>query len=268
MKLDGAHVVVVGGSTGVGAAVSRAMKAAGASLSILALKGADLDEVAAGTGGIAYPVDLSDLPQLDGLIERIEAAGGPIDALILNAAISPSGPFQDMTAEEVRSSVHVNMLSHMELARQALPGMVSRRRGVITTTGSLSSESSMIHLGCYVPPKAGLTKWAFDLGNEVRDYGIRVHTFMLGSVKGTALANKAVEDPVVAFIEKRAGDVGVLTPEDVAKKIVTVVGSNHRSAVFTIPKAGAGLTQFRLLPVRMIAPLLTRPAQKAKRKAL
>jgi short-subunit dehydrogenase len=155
----------------------------------------------------------------------------------------------------------------MELIRQVLPSMIARGRGTITTTGSLSTEVSMIHLGAYVPSKAGLTKCAVDLQSELRDSGIRVFTFVLGSVKGTALARAAVEDPVVDFIERRTGDVGVLTPARVAKRVIEVVGSDRGSAVITIPKAAAPLIQFRHLTVRLADPVMGRPARRFKRNA-
>jgi short-subunit dehydrogenase len=266
VKLSGAHAVVVGGSTGVGAAVVRALSAAGARCSVIALPGDDLEKIVAEVGGTAIGLDLADFDALDGVIGRAEAANGPVDVLVCNAAVSPSGPFQNYTAAQVRDSTMINMISQMELVRQVLPGMVERRRGTITTTGSLSTEVSMIHLGLYVPGKAGLTKFATDLQSEVRDYGIRVFTFLLGSVKGTALANKAIEDPVVDFIERRAGDAGVLTPERVAKRMVEVIGSDQKSALITIPKLAAPLVQFRHLAVRLTDPLMGRPARAHKRK--
>ncbi|MDT7660241.1 MAG: uncharacterized protein QOF38_4956 [Pseudonocardiales bacterium] len=265
MRLRGAHVVVVGGSTGVGAALVRELAARGARPTVLALPGAELEKIAHDVGGTAQPLDLSDLAQVDGAIARAEAAGGPIDALVCNAATNVSGPFQSITAEQLRTTMTVNLLSQMELVRQVLPGMISRGRGTITTTGSLSTEVSMIHLGTYVPAKAGLTKFAVDLQSELRGYGIRVFTFILGSVKGTALANAAIEDPVVDFIERRAGDVGVLTPEVVARRMTEVIGSDRGSALITIPKAAAGLVQFRHLTVRLIDPLMGRPARRHKR---
>jgi NAD(P)-dependent dehydrogenase (short-subunit alcohol dehydrogenase family) len=267
MKLHDAHAVVVGGSTGVGAALVRRLTAEGARCTVLALPGEELDKLAAEVGGTAQPLDLADLDQVDGAIDRAEAANGPVDVLACNAAVSPAGPFQDFTAKQLRDATVINMVSQMELIRQVLPGMVERRKGTITTTGSLSTEVSMIHLGAYVPGKAGLTKCALDLQSELRDYDIRVFTFLLGSVKGTALANKAIEDPVVDFIERRAGDAGVLTPERVAKRMVEVVGSDRKSALITVPRVAAPLVQFRNLAVRLTDPLMGRPARAYKRGA-
>lgn len=266
MQLKDAHAIVVGGSTGVGEAIVRALAARGARLTILALPGAELEKIAADAGGVAQAIDLSDLSQVDGAIARAEDRNGPADILICNAATNISGPFESLTAEQLRRAITVNMLSQMELVRQALPGMIERGRGVITTTGSLSTEVSMIHLASYVPSKAGLTKFAVDLQSELRDYGIRVFTFVLGSVKGTALANAAIEDPVVEFIERRTGSVGVLTPERIAKRVVEVLASDRKSAVITIPRSAASLVQFRHLSMRLSDPVMGRPARRFKRR--
>jgi NAD(P)-dependent dehydrogenase (short-subunit alcohol dehydrogenase family) len=266
MELKDAHAIVVGGSTGVGRAIVKGLAAQGARLTILALPSPELESIANEVGGVAQPLDLADLPQLDGAIERAEHINGPTDILICNAATNTSGPFESLSAEQLRRAVTVNMLSQMELIRQVLPGMIERRRGAITTTGSLSTEVSMIHLSSYVPSKAGLTKFAIDLQSELRDYGIRVFTFVLGSVKGTALANAAIEDPVVDFIERRTGSVGVLTPERVARRFVEVLASDQKSAVITIPRSAAALIQFRHLTVRLADPFMGRPARRFKRR--
>ena len=73
-------------------------------------------------------------------------------------AASKSGlaGFNTSLAKEVGPyGVTVNMIAHMELVRQVLPSMIERHAGTITFTGSLSTELSMIHLGCYVPSKIG-----------------------------------------------------------------------------------------------------------------
>jgi NAD(P)-dependent dehydrogenase (short-subunit alcohol dehydrogenase family) len=267
VQLRGSHAFVVGGSTGVGAALVRRLVQEGGSVTVLALAGTELDAIGAETGARTVAADLSDLDQLDGMIDRVEAEGGPIDLLVCMAAVGPSGPFQATTAETLRMSVHVNMLSHMELVRQALPGMIARRSGTITFTGSLSTELTMIHLASYVPSKAGLTRFAYDLQTEVRDYGIRVFTFALGSVKGTPLASAAIEDPVVAFIEERAGDAGVQTPEGVAERMVEVVTSRRKRGQVAIPKVAQPLLVFKSLPDRLVAPFLSGPARKKKRES-
>ncbi|MCV6983213.1 SDR family oxidoreductase [Mycolicibacterium pulveris] len=265
MDLNKAHAFIIGGSTGVGAALTRALVAEGAKVTVLALAGSELDDIGRETGAATIAADLSNLDELDGMVARAEALNGPVDIMVCMAAVCPSGPFQDYTSDQIRKTVTVNMIAHMELVRQVLPSMIARRTGTITTTGSFSSEISMIHLGCYIPSKAGLSRFAFDLQSEVRDYGIRVFTFVLGSVKGTPLASKAAEDQVVGFIEARAGGIGVLTPEAVAKRMVEVLQSNRKRGVVAIPGLAQPLLEFKALPDRLLDPLMGRPARKRKR---
>jgi NAD(P)-dependent dehydrogenase (short-subunit alcohol dehydrogenase family) len=266
MELREKHAFVVGGSTGVGAALVRRLAGEGAKLTVLALEGPDLERIGTETGATTIAADLAEPEQLDGMVTRAEAGHGPVDLLVCMAAVCPSGPFQDYSADTLRRTVNINMIAHMELVRQALPGMVERRSGTITFTGSLSTEVTMIHLGCYVPSKAGLSAFAFDLQTELRDYGIRVFTFTLGSVKGTPLATLAAQDPVVGFLEARAGDVAVLTPEDVATRMTEVIKSNRKRGVIAVPKAAQPLLGYKSLPDRLMSPLLSLPARRQKRR--
>lgn len=265
MNIRQAHVVIVGGSKGVGAALADELAARGARLTLLARPSPELNEVAARTGGVALPVDLSDHGALDGVIARAEAANGPVDAIVNNAAMTTGGPFHELTAEQLRASVTTNLISHMELDRQALAGMVQRRRGMVQVVGSLSAEVSMIRLAAYAPAKAGLAKFAVDLQRELKDFGIGVQVFILGSIPGTQIARSVVGDPVIGFIEKRTGTIGALTPEGVAGRMADRL-DRGRSCVRTLPAMAGWITQARLVPVRLIDPLMSRPARAEARR--
>jgi short-subunit dehydrogenase len=262
MLLRDAHVAIVGGSKGVGAALAHELASRSAHVTVLARESSELHKVAADVGGTAIAVDLTDLEALDGLVDRIEAAGGPIDILVSNAATITPGPLTEMTAEALRLGVMTNFVSHLEINRQLAARLVARGRGTLAVVGSVSAEVSMIHLGTYAPAKAGLVKFAVDLQRELRPSGVRVPVFILGSVPDTQLSQKGVDDPVIAFIDKMTASVGVLTPQKVATRIADVLASDRRSAVYAIPRLSAPLVQFRLLPLRLVDPFLVRPALK------
>lgn len=262
MDLHSAHVAIVGGSKGVGAALAHERAHRGSRVTVLARDSNELYKVAADVGGRALPVDLTDLDSLEGLVDRIEDAGGPIDILVSNAATITPGPLAEMTAEALRAGVMTNFVSHLEINRQLAARLVERGRGTLAIVGSVSAEVSMIHLGTYAPAKAGLVKFAVDLQRELRPSGVRVPVFILGSVPDTQLSVKGVDDPVIAFIDKATATVGVLTPQKVARRIADVLASDRRSAVYAIPRLSAPLVQFRLLPLRLVDPLLVRPALK------
>jgi short-subunit dehydrogenase len=262
VELSGAHVVIAGGSKGVGGALARELNRRGSRVTVMARESDSLQSLAKEIGGTAVPVDLTDLESLDGLIDRIESEEGPIDILVSNAATAKTGPFRETTARDLRNGIFTNFASHLELNRQVLPGMFGRGAGTLAIVGSVSAEVPMIHLGTYAPAKAGLVKFGIDLGNELRPSGIRVPVFILGSVPHTQLSVEGVKDPVIAFIDKMTGTIGVMTPEKVAKRIADVLATDRRSAVYAIPRMAAPLVQFRLLPQRLVDPLLVRPALK------
>lgn len=266
MDIKNAHVFVSGGSKGAGAGIAREFARRGARLTLLARPSAELDALAAELGAVAINADLTDLDSLDGIVARAEERNGPVDVMVNNAAIINSGPFNELTARQLRNGITANMLAHMELVRQVLPGMLARKRGAIAINGSLSAEVTMIHLGNYAPAKAGLAKFGVDLQGELRGSGVSVFVFILGSIRGTQLSNAGRQDPVIDFIDRRTGDFGVITPELIGKRVVDYVASDRQRAVVTIPRLLAPIIKFRLLPVIAMNPVMLFQALKEKRR--
>jgi short-subunit dehydrogenase len=267
VKLRDAHVAIVGGSKGVGAALALELAGRGCKVTVLARDSEELRKVAAEAGGAALPVDLTDLGSLDGLIDRIESSHSPIDVLVSNAALGTTCPIEDLSAEMLRRTVSVNLVSHLELNRQLIPRLIQRGGGVLAIVGSACTETSMIHLSSYAPAKAGLVKFGLDMGNELRHTGITVPVFNIGSVPGTQLSIEGTSDPVIAYINQTLGRVGVMTPEAVASRIATVLAKGPRSAFYSVPRMQAPIVQFRQLPLRLLDPIMVRPALKAARRA-
>src|SRR2546423_10793347 len=98
MELHGKRVLVTGASRGIGKALSEQFAAAGATVALLARSEGAIEKLAADLGGMAHPADLGDRAQVDGLIQRIEAAGGPVDVLVNNAGIDITKSIVDYSA--------------------------------------------------------------------------------------------------------------------------------------------------------------------------
>lgn len=261
MELRNAHVVVVGGSKGVGAALAKDLAGRGCRVTVMARESETLSKVASDVGGNAVPVDLCDPDSLDGLIDRVEGEFGPVDILVSNAAYTKSAPFRTLSAADLRTGVMTNFFSHVELNRQVLPRMLERGRGTLAIVGSASTEVTMIHLATYAPAKSALTKFAVDLQRELRPTPIRVPVFVLGSVPETQMSTQARQDPVMDYIDQMTAKAGVMTPEFAAGRIARVLAKDGgRSAVYAVPRLMAPLVQFRLFPQRLIDPVLVRPA--------
>ena len=137
MKVDSAHVVVTGGGAGIGAAAARAFAAAGARAVVVADRdGEGAAATAAEVGGLGVEVDLGSEAGVASLVERAEAANGPVDLFFSNAGIA--GPYggPEVADEEWTRTWNVNVMAHIWAARLLLPGMLERRRGHLSSTAS------------------------------------------------------------------------------------------------------------------------------------
>jgi NAD(P)-dependent dehydrogenase (short-subunit alcohol dehydrogenase family) len=93
MELSGKHVVVTGGSRGIGENMAREFARRGAKVTVVARNVDALNRVAAEIAGNAVVADLTDDSVVDTLIENIERMHGPIDVLVNNAGLETSTPF-------------------------------------------------------------------------------------------------------------------------------------------------------------------------------
>jgi len=101
MELAGKRVLITGASRGIGQALAERFTAAGARVALVARSEGPLKELADRLGGTAHPADLADRDQLDGLVDRIEADGGPVDVLVNNAGVDRAGFLIEMSADDV-----------------------------------------------------------------------------------------------------------------------------------------------------------------------
>ena len=103
MELDGARVLVTGGSGGIGSALARAYAAAGAKVVVSARTAGKLADLADEIGGAFHVADLADPAVVEYIIEDVEAAHGPVDVLASNAGIETVDPVATIDPETVRT---------------------------------------------------------------------------------------------------------------------------------------------------------------------
>lgn len=250
MKVRNPHVLITGGSKGIGAALARRLAARGARLTLVARPSTELKELAEELRGVQLPTDLMDLDNVAGLVARAEEQNGPLDVLVNNAAIQLPGALAKIDAATMLGQMSANLLAPMELMRQALPGMIERNRGTIANVSSLAGEFAMPSLPCYSASKAGLTKASLDLQRELKKTKIGVQLFLVGSVPGTQITQVALADPVVQKLTKQFEAWPSLTPDQVAEYMEKdiVKGGNR---VHTLPVHAAPIMGLRMLPVRI-----------------
>jgi short-subunit dehydrogenase len=255
VELSGAHIVLTGASRGIGSSLARVLSARGARLTLLARSELPLKALADEVGGHAVPVDLSCPDQLDGIIERIEDAVGPIDALVNNAAYAQSGEFVARTAVEARTHILCNLLAPMELYRQVLPRMIDRGRGNLMSVSSVAGELSTRNTACYSASKAGLNQLTLNLRRELRRTPIVVSLAVLSAV-ATDMLTEGRRDPVLAAVERRLKLMGALDPDSVA--VALADGLRRDRETLVMPKAVAPMYHLRQVPNRFADLLMSR----------
>jgi short-subunit dehydrogenase len=252
MDLRGKRVLVTGASRGIGRAIAEGCAAAGARVALVARNEQAIKELAARLGGTAHPCDLSDLEQVRGLIGRVEADGGPLDVLVNNAGLDAVGALERSSAEEVADLIHVNLLAPMELTRQVLPGMVSRRAGHIVNVSSFASAMIFPGATSYAASKAGLSHFTEVLRWELHGTGVDLTIVELGPIPSDMLDTVKGYRPVDAGFKRlyRLRLIVDVPAVAVADKVVKAIAGQKRSV--RLPRRGVLPPMLRAAPQRIV----------------
>ena len=230
MDLHGKRAVVTGASRGIGAAIAERLAGAGARVALVARSAGPLQQLADRLGGSAYAVDLSDAAQVSGLIERIEADGGPVDLLVNNAGLEATAAITSQSAGDVQAIVQVNLVTPIELCRQVLPGMLARGRGHVVNVSSLAGVAAFPGFSTYGATKAGLTHFTSGLRADLRGRPVGTTVVEIGPVP-TEMLDVAKSYPPTGLSFRRMYRVGLLTDitvDQVAAATVAAVESGRR----------------------------------------
>lgn len=228
MELRGRHVLVTGASRGIGASIADLMATRGARLTLVARSADALAEVAARADGVALTADLTHPDDLAALIGRAEAANGPVDVLVNNAGVDNTGAFTDLTPEGVRQTIDLNLTAPVELARQLVPGMVSRGSGHIVNVSSLAGCGCLPGIGVYSATKAGLAHFTAALRAELRGLPVGTTLVEVGIVQPTDMAAAGMSYPPFRDAWNRLKRMGIMRDVDLEQLTRAVVRAVER----------------------------------------
>jgi uncharacterized protein len=254
MDLNGARIVITGGSRGIGEAIARDLAKAGAHLALVARNAELLETVAASLPhAVAVTADLSDQEAIRGLIGRCEVAlGGPIDVLINNAGVDEVGYFADTTADDIVRIHQINLLAPIELCRQALVGMRARGKGHIVNVSSMAGSVGFTGMSLYCSTKAGLSNFTGILRRELANTGVGLTIVELGPVPTDMIDHLNTYPPVErSFTRFRRLQLLPNVPrERVAKEVVAAI-ENGRQCI-RLPKRASLFPMARAFPQRAV----------------
>jgi short-subunit dehydrogenase len=237
MELKERHVVVTGGSRGIGSALGERFAAGGAKVTLLARNEVDLAVAAARIGAGYLVADLLDLRSLAGLVEQLEAIA-PVDILVNNAGLGTPGPLDEMTADALRDLYTLNALVPAELSRLAIPAMRERGRGRLVFLSSLSAEVALPGLTAYSSTKAAVSQLAEGLRRDLKPVGVGVTTAELGPVDTGLYTDAAAYQPCADAFNRllKVGMLTMLTTRQVADAVVNACRKDKSRVI--LPRRG------------------------------
>lgn len=230
MKLQGKHVLVTGGSRGIGEQMAREFAARGARVTVVARNGEALQRVAAAINGSHMVVDLSDDAEVDTLIERVESSFGPVDVLVNNAGIETTTAFAVEDTREIRTVARVNLEVPMMLTRHALPGMLARGEGHVVFVSSLAGTAGFPGMSVYGATKSGILNFVNGLSRELKATDVNITVLSPGPVDtdmwDAVESAKASVHKVVRRFQKLQL-IPTAKPEKIARRTVNAVEKNR-----------------------------------------
>src|ERR687893_751894 len=214
--------VVTGASSGIGAAVARALAREGARVALPARRYDALLGVQAGledgARSLIFPADVTDRQQVGSLVSRAEEELGPVDVLVNCAGVMYYTLMRNLREEEWERTVEVNCKGALNCVGAVLPGMLERGRGHIVTISSNAGRKVFPGLAVYSASKFFVEALSQGLRLETADTGLKVTTVQPGNV-GTDLLSMSTDEEA---LKQYGGPTGarVLDPEDVAASVV------------------------------------------------
>jgi len=252
MDINSTTWVVTGASFGIGEAIAFEAASRGARVIGLARREGPLREAMDAIDGAAVVADLRDPTTVDGLVERIEAEHGPVDVWVNNAGIETVGAFRDATSADVRAIHELNLITPIELCRQAVPRMLERGHGHIVNVSSMASSAGFAGMTLYCSTKAGLSSFHRVLRKELSGSPLGLTVVEIGPIP-TDMLDRVYEDPQAERGFRRLRRLQLMPEvprERIARSVVTAVEKGRQTVRH--PRRAAAFPWLTSTPQRVV----------------
>ena len=222
------HVIITGGSSGIGLALARIYAHRGANISLLARTATALEtarnELTALAGNHSVrieSVDVADEILTAAAIGRCEDHFGPCDILITSAGIVEPGLFEALAPEAFRRQIDTNLLGSVHATRAVYSGMKQRRSGSIMLVSSGAGLIGIYGYAAYSASKFALHGFAEALRSEARPHGVRISVCFPPDTETPQFTRELETRPLEAAVVM--GSVAPWASGDVVERIVKAI---------------------------------------------
>lgn len=198
--------LITGGARGIGLACAKAIEANGARIVL-----ADVDEAgvkasaeALGKGAIGIACDVSKPDQIDSLFEQMESEVGPASILVNNAGIAMPCDFLDVTLEDFRQVIDINLTGSFYATQRAARSMVEHKlKGSIVNMSSINAQVAIPTIVSYCASKGGVMQLTKSASLALAPHGIRVNAVGPGSIDTAMLASVNASPEAMKMVMSR-----------------------------------------------------------------
>lgn len=229
MSIQGKHIVISGGGSGVGAELATQFAAAGGRVTILGRRLTALQEVADKTGATPLRCDVTDSAAVGAAIDKARDIHGPVAVAIANAGAAPSAPFHRITESEFQATLAVNLGGVFHLWQATLPDMKAADWGRLIAVASTAGLKGYAYVSPYCAAKHGVVGMTRALAQELGASGVTTNAICPGFID-TPLLQRSLSE-----IAAKTGK----STDDAARSLLA--GNPQKRFVTTQEVAGAAL---------------------------
>lgn len=239
-RIQGARAVVTGGASGIGRGIAEALIAEGARVVIADIDGEAVTRTGEKIGAVGVRVDVSALESVQSLAEATRDHLGGVDIVVNNAGVGPFARIADLTMDDWRWIIDVNLYGVIHGVHVFLPLLEGNPDGGhIVNTSSMASLTPFETLGSYAVTKFGVSALTEVLQAELASAGSRVHATLLvpGSVRSNiAQSTRSRPGGEGALRDARidlsfANSARWLTPEEVGRIVTRAIRNDDPYAI-------------------------------------
>ncbi len=245
MDFHNQHIIITGGSSGIGRATARLLARRGAHVSIIARRQELLDETLAELETLRenpaqrfqiHSADLADWEQAQAAIVALTDGDFPTDILINSAGFAHPGYFEELPLEIFRRTMDVDYFGTLHPIKAALPAMMERRSGHIVNFSSVAGFLAVFGYSAYCPAKFAVRGFSDTLRQEMRPHGIHVSVVFPPNTDTPGLHHENQYKPLETH--RIEGSVKARTADQVAQALVRGI---ERRKVYILPTFEARL---------------------------
>lgn len=214
--ITGKNAIITGAGRGIGRATAIAFAKEGIHVGLIGKTVANLENVAEelrqyGVNVAMASADVSDQESITAAVQHIKTELGPIDILVNNAGIGKFGKFMELSPEEFKNIIDVNLMGVYYTTRAVLPEMIERQSGDIINISSTAGQKGAPVTSAYSASKFGVLGLTESLMLEVRKHNIRVSAL----TPSTVATDLAIDEKLTDGNPEK-----VMQPEDLAEIMV------------------------------------------------